>query len=170
IWKEINDGVWDVIGMGPEMIQSRPMAALLCNAEFTRKLGFIFVDEVHLVLQWGSTFCKDYLKLGELRSRVQTRITFLAMSASLHESAEGENEGRSVGRFKRDHHQCYKNGAGGAHFRPFKAQERGKVGEWGSYGYTDVITGSLTLVVTDVSTAGFWLFIDWFNLITIQIM
>ncbi len=87
--------------MGPEMVQSQPMAQLLHNMKFTQKLGFIFIDEVHILLQWGSTFQKDYLKLGELQSCVRTHITFLAMSTSLHNSSHTKVQG--ILGFKKGH-------------------------------------------------------------------
>ena len=46
----------------------------------------MFVDEVHLIDEWGHMFRKDFLQLTELRSRVQTHVTFLGMSASLHDN------------------------------------------------------------------------------------
>ena len=85
IWKEVEDGIWDVIGMGPEMMQMAPIAHLLQSKRFCKRLGFIFIDEVHLIDEWGRTFRKDFLRLAKLRSRVNTDVTFLSMSATLHD-------------------------------------------------------------------------------------
>ena len=85
LWREVEDGMWDVIGMGPEMIQTAPVAHLLQSKMFCQRLGFMFVNEVHLIDEWGRTFRKDFLRLTELHSRVQTHVTFLGMSASLHD-------------------------------------------------------------------------------------
>ena len=93
LWKEISEGIWDVIGMGPEMLQSAPVARLFRNKHFVQKLGFVFIDEVHLVLQWGLSFRKDYLKLCELHACLLTQVTFLAMSASLHDDSHIKVQG-----------------------------------------------------------------------------
>ncbi len=61
LWKEVEDGMWDVIGMGPEMIQTAPVAHLLQSKRFCKRLGFMFIDEVHLIDEWGHTFRKDFL-------------------------------------------------------------------------------------------------------------
>ena len=45
-----------MIGMGPEMILMPPIAKLLQDRHFVTKLGFVFIDEVHLVTQWGKNF------------------------------------------------------------------------------------------------------------------
>jgi len=81
----VEDGRWDVIGMGPEMLQTAPIAHLLQSKKFHQRLGFIFVDEVHLVDEWGHTFRKEFLQLTELCSHVETHVMFLGMSASLHD-------------------------------------------------------------------------------------
>ena len=86
IWREVEDGRCDVIGMGPEMIQTTPVAHLLQSKKFCQRLGFMVIDEVHLVDKWGHTFRKDFLQLTELRSCVKTHVTFLGMSASLHDN------------------------------------------------------------------------------------
>ncbi len=77
--------MWDVIGMGPEMIQMAPVSHLLQSKKFCERLGFMFIDEVHLVDEWGCTFRKDFLQLTELCSHVKTDVTFLGMSATLHD-------------------------------------------------------------------------------------
>lgn len=85
IWKEVENGMWDVVRMGPEMIQSAPVAWLLQSKRFLQRLGSMFIDEVHLVDEWGHTFRKDFLQLTELCSCVKSCVTFLGMSASLHD-------------------------------------------------------------------------------------
>jgi len=57
-----------MIGMGPEMVLAQPVTKLLQDHSFIKKLGFIFIDEVHLVTQWGSSFQPAYLRLGELHA------------------------------------------------------------------------------------------------------
>ncbi len=78
--------MWDVIGMGPEMIQMAPVSHLLQSKKSCERLGFMFIDEVHLVDEWGCTFRKDFLQLTELHSHVKTDVTFLGMSATLHDN------------------------------------------------------------------------------------
>ena len=82
----MEDGGWDVIAMGPEMIQTAPVGHLLQSKKFHQRLGFVVIDEVHLVNNWGHTFRKDFLPLTELCSHVETHVTFLGMSASLHDN------------------------------------------------------------------------------------
>ena len=61
LWKEVEDGMWDVIEMGPKMIQMAPVAHLLQSERFCERLGFMFIDEVHLIDEWGCTFRKEFL-------------------------------------------------------------------------------------------------------------
>jgi len=47
--------------MGPKMIQTAPVAHLLQSTKFSQNLGFMFIDEVHLMDEWGHTFRKEFL-------------------------------------------------------------------------------------------------------------
>ena len=85
MWKEVADGEWDVIAMGPEMLQSRVAGFLLGWESFKKKVGLVYVDEVHLVYKWGTEFCKDFQKIGKLHSQLPSSVTWLAMSVTLQD-------------------------------------------------------------------------------------
>ncbi len=87
VWKEVADGEWDVITMGPEMLQSKAVGLLLDWEGFKKKVGLVYVDEAHLVYEWGAEFHKDFWKIGELCSQLPSSVTWLAMSATLQDLA-----------------------------------------------------------------------------------
>jgi len=65
LFKEASDGLWDILFFSPEM------------------LGFIFVDECHVVVPWGNSFRDAYKSLEDLRPRVPSNVTWGAFTATL---------------------------------------------------------------------------------------
>lgn len=55
----------------PEMVASPSFQPCLSSLCARGLLAYLAVDEVHCVSQWGHDFRPDYLKLGDLRSRLQ---------------------------------------------------------------------------------------------------
>lgn len=65
----------------PEMVASpsfQPCLSSLCSRGL---LAYLAVDEAHCVSQWGHDFRPDYLKLGDLRSRLQVPCVALTATA-----------------------------------------------------------------------------------------
>lgn len=54
----------------PEMVASPSFQPCLNSLSSRNLLACLAVDEAHCVSQWGHDFRPDYLKLGELRSRL----------------------------------------------------------------------------------------------------
>ena len=46
------------------------------------KISYIVVDEAHCISQWGYDFRPDYLKIGELRQRVEAPVIALTATAT----------------------------------------------------------------------------------------
>lgn len=65
----------------PEMVASPSFQPVLSSLSSRGLLGYLAVDEAHCVSQWGHDFRPDYLKLGDLRSRLQG-IRCIALTAT----------------------------------------------------------------------------------------
>ncbi|XP_029946139.1 ATP-dependent DNA helicase Q5 [Salarias fasciatus] len=65
----------------PEMVASPSFQPCLTDLSSRGLLSYLAVDEAHCVSQWGHDFRPDYLKLGELRSRLPG-VPCLALTAT----------------------------------------------------------------------------------------
>ncbi|XP_028310852.1 ATP-dependent DNA helicase Q5 [Gouania willdenowi] len=65
----------------PEMVASSSFQPCLTDLCSRGLLSYLAVDEAHCVSQWGHDFRPDYLKLGELRARLQG-VPCLALTAT----------------------------------------------------------------------------------------
>uniref|UniRef100_UPI0037E89F47 ATP-dependent DNA helicase Q5 n=1 Tax=Semicossyphus pulcher TaxID=241346 RepID=UPI0037E89F47 len=65
----------------PEMVASPSFQPCLTDLCSRGLLSYLAVDEAHCVSQWGHDFRPDYLKLGELRARLQG-VPCLALTAT----------------------------------------------------------------------------------------
>uniref|UniRef100_A0A3Q2XDD6 ATP-dependent DNA helicase n=1 Tax=Haplochromis burtoni TaxID=8153 RepID=A0A3Q2XDD6_HAPBU len=65
----------------PEMVASPAFQPCLMDLCSRGLLSYLAVDEAHCVSQWGHDFRPDYLKLGELRARLQG-VPCLALTAT----------------------------------------------------------------------------------------
>ncbi|KAJ3555921.1 hypothetical protein NM688_g2307 [Phlebia brevispora] len=82
--RDILAGVYDVILISPEMVQSRPFVdRLLRNSLFARKVLSIFVDEVHCISHWGADFRKKYDSIAVVRAFLPSMTPVIAVSATL---------------------------------------------------------------------------------------
>lgn len=65
----------------PEMVASPSFQPCLTSLFSRGLLSYLAVDEAHCVSQWGHDFRPDYLKLGDLRGRLQG-VPCLALTAT----------------------------------------------------------------------------------------
>lgn len=65
----------------PEMVASPSFQPVLSSLSSRGLLAYLAVDEAHCVSQWGHDFRPDYLKLGDLRSRLQG-VPCIALTAT----------------------------------------------------------------------------------------
>jgi superfamily II DNA helicase RecQ len=72
-----------MILVGPKMLQEKSFRKLLKNAEWSRNLRVIYVDECHVVDFWGTAFRPLYRSLSEIRHLDADRIPLTAMSATV---------------------------------------------------------------------------------------
>lgn len=106
LYMEIADLLWDLIFITPEGLLAKAFNGLLANPTFLKALGFIFVDEMHLVDEWGGEWRKAYRDVGLLRTRLPSRITWGAWSATLVGDAR-ERVRASLGFIAGDHEDIH---------------------------------------------------------------
>ena len=57
------------LGAGSKNTATDSFRAVLCSQELQARVGFLAVDEAHIVEAWGHEFREAYGRIGELRSR-----------------------------------------------------------------------------------------------------
>ncbi|WP_147533822.1 RecQ family ATP-dependent DNA helicase [Bacillus marasmi] len=72
-----NIGYYKYLFISPEMLRYEPIMYVLVQ----QKISLFVIDEAHCISQWGYDFRPDYLKLGEIRSRLGKPVT-LALTAT----------------------------------------------------------------------------------------
>lgn len=83
VWSAIAKGLFQLVYISPEMALSARFRQLLTNKKFAKRLGAVFVDEVHCVHEWGEGFRPMYQQLDTLRVYTGYEIPVVACSATL---------------------------------------------------------------------------------------
>ena len=69
--------------LAPEqLLVNERLVDMLAELAQRQQLSLVAVDEVHCVVDYGSTFRSAYSKLGTLRARLGPRVPFMALTAS----------------------------------------------------------------------------------------
>ena len=71
---------------GSKSIVTDSFRTVLCSQEFQTRIGFLAVDEAHIVEAWGHEFREAYGRIGELRSILPRNLSLFATSATLDTS------------------------------------------------------------------------------------
>ena len=77
------NGVYKLLYISPERLQSESFKAYLANA----KISFLAVDEAHCVSQWGYDFRPSYLRIPEIRD-LFPNLPIMALTASATPKAQ----------------------------------------------------------------------------------
>lgn len=72
-----NIGYYKFLFISPEMLRFEPIMNVLQQ----QQIDLFVVDEAHCISQWGYDFRPDYLKLGEIRTKLRKPVT-LALTAT----------------------------------------------------------------------------------------
>ncbi|TEB27832.1 P-loop containing nucleoside triphosphate hydrolase protein, partial [Coprinellus micaceus] len=84
MFADIVAGKYRLILVSPEIAISKVFSQkVLSQANFTRHLRSVCIDEAHCISLWGGSFRPDYAGLGILRGRLPSHIPFLVASATL---------------------------------------------------------------------------------------
>ncbi|KAF9488155.1 P-loop containing nucleoside triphosphate hydrolase protein [Pleurotus eryngii] len=91
LMQEISDDKWDLFILPPELLHSDEINKLIQNqtpgsSSKTARLDLVFVDECHLVREHGDDFRKAYFRIGQLRGRLDFKIPWVAVTATLPDS------------------------------------------------------------------------------------
>ncbi|KAL9932342.1 hypothetical protein V8E36_008821 [Tilletia maclaganii] len=96
LFKELREGRYGLVFASPEMLLTNPdLSSLLAESAFRSQVGGIFVDEAHVVADWGfrtdpgasSAFRPEYAKIRVIRARIGLETPCIALSATLPPSA-----------------------------------------------------------------------------------
>jgi superfamily II DNA helicase RecQ len=85
LWQEAMDLKYDLYAFSPEMLIQDHFNKWVTSAKVAKNLAFFFVDEAHMILTWGKTFCLAYERLPAMQARLRSTVTWSAMSASVSE-------------------------------------------------------------------------------------
>ena len=83
LFEEVRQSKWALVVVSPEMLTTPGFNKVLTDSSFQQHLALVFIDECHLVDEQGTDFRQSYKSIGLLRSRIPTRIPWIAVSATL---------------------------------------------------------------------------------------
>ncbi|KAJ7780868.1 P-loop containing nucleoside triphosphate hydrolase protein [Mycena olivaceomarginata] len=69
--------------LGPEQLISKGFRDLLAFEPFYDRVCALGVDEIHLLVYWGTTFRKAFQQIGFMRARLRPGIPVIGLTASL---------------------------------------------------------------------------------------
>ena len=84
VWQALSRGDLKLLYMAPERLAAGSVGGMLSRAQ----VGMIAVDEAHCVSQWGHDFRPDYLRIGELRQRLNVPLAAFTATADQETRAE----------------------------------------------------------------------------------
>ncbi|CAD6942098.1 unnamed protein product [Tilletia laevis] len=106
--RDLRDGVYQLIFASPEMLLQNPnISLLLSEPSFKNRVGGVFVDEAHVVEDWGyrvspgdkRAFRPEYAKIRTVRARIGMDVPCAAVSATLpHATLESVIQSLDLGR------------------------------------------------------------------------
>ncbi|KAG8691413.1 hypothetical protein FRC08_010184 [Ceratobasidium sp. 394] len=96
LFKEIEEGKYTHIFLGPEMIMNTSFGQLLKTDKFRARLRYFAIDEVHLTTEW-KRFREEFADISMLRNRFRAGVTWLALSATVEPKREFQALVESLG-------------------------------------------------------------------------
>ncbi|KAG9086686.1 hypothetical protein FS749_003454 [Ceratobasidium sp. UAMH 11750] len=87
LFREIRNGEWTHVFVGPEMIMNGEFGALINELELYERLRYFAVDEAHMTVEWEA-FRDAFAHVARLRNRFRRRIPWLALSATVEPRRE----------------------------------------------------------------------------------
>ncbi|XP_076116508.1 ATP-dependent DNA helicase RecQ-like [Mytilus galloprovincialis] len=79
----IIEGEFSIVFSSPEAVLNKgPWRRCITQGVFHDHLKAVVIDEAHCITQWGGEFRKEYSHLGELRSVVPKKTTFVTLTAT----------------------------------------------------------------------------------------
>lgn len=84
LWRTAASSDLSFLLLSPEQLVSSPFNTLLHNSQFRDRLVALGVDELHLVLDWGSSnFRKAFRDIGLMLACMPSRTTLIGVTATL---------------------------------------------------------------------------------------
>ncbi|TFK45360.1 P-loop containing nucleoside triphosphate hydrolase protein [Heliocybe sulcata] len=82
LFSEVEQGLWDLVIMSPEMLKSEHFRKKLDSKKFRNLIRLVGVDEFHLIHEHGEEFRSCYRDIGEFRARLADTVRFIAVTAT----------------------------------------------------------------------------------------
>lgn len=100
LYQEVAACQYQLVFATPEQEESEPFKKMIDSDMFKKNLRRHFVDEFHVIDDWGNDFREAYLRIGVTRHLLGPRVSQIAMSATVCPGAQQkrllENLGFSV--------------------------------------------------------------------------
>ncbi|KAK6988782.1 ATP-dependent DNA helicase Q1 [Favolaschia claudopus] len=90
LWLKARSGIAMLI-LGPEQLISKGFRDLLAFEPFYDRVCALGVDEIHLLVNWGTSFRKAFQQIGFMRARLRPGIPIIGLTASLLADLEVQN-------------------------------------------------------------------------------
>ncbi|KAG8791257.1 hypothetical protein FRC12_009738 [Ceratobasidium sp. 428] len=87
LFNEIKKGEWTHVYLGPEMVTEDGFGDLIIKPDFTKRLRYFTVNEAHITTEWDY-FRNTFAHVARLRNRLQGRVPWLALSATVEPTRE----------------------------------------------------------------------------------
>ncbi|KDN35386.1 hypothetical protein RSAG8_11607, partial [Rhizoctonia solani AG-8 WAC10335] len=96
LFREIRNGVYSHVFLGPEMIMSSGFDQILKDTRFYEWFRYFGIDEVHLTSEWKE-FREKFAEIHRLRNRFKVPVAWLALSATVEPKQEFQALATSLG-------------------------------------------------------------------------
>lgn len=87
VFAGVTRGHYTHVFTSPEIVLSKKFKKCILDQHiFTDRLCLLAIDEIHLVDEWGKSFCPIYAEIKKVRKRIPCHVLLLGVSATMTKS------------------------------------------------------------------------------------